>query len=145
MAYEKNESKINTLRHKQILDMKMSFISNEGYPILEASSEEASQSLQDYTEQLMDACNAIYTDYTSEKINLNQLKELISDQLKNENINSGSVMVDSAFVALRDRVTKLEGINSQATNRNSLFANQSKPESDSNNTPEYQNIGMSKN
>lgn len=143
MAYQKNEIKINPLRHKQILDMKMSFISNEGYPILEAS-EEASQSLQDYTEQLMDACNNIYTDYTSEKINLNQLKELISDQLKNENINSGSVMVDSAFVALRDRVSKLEEINSQATNRNSLFANQSKPESDSNNTPEYQNTCMSK-
>lgn len=144
MAYEKNESKINPLRQKQILDMKMSFITNEGYPILEATSEEASQPLQDYTERLMDACNTIYTDYTSEQINLNQLKELISDQLKNENINSGSVMVDAAFVALRDRASKLVEINYQATNRNSLFVNQSKPETNSNNTPENQNIGMNK-
>jgi len=143
--YTRNEITKNPLKHTQIFEMKMSFISTAGYPILEATSEEAPQSLQNFTEQLMDACNTLYTDYTFEKINLNQLKESISQQLKNENINSGSVMVDGAFVALRERVSQLEEVNPQSTNRNSLFVSQSKPVNDSNDTPECQNDGMSNN
>lgn len=142
MAFAKNESNKNILRDKQIFEMKKNFMFTAGYPILEAMSEEASQSLQDYTEQLMDFCNELFMEYTFEKINLTQLKEVFVNQLKNENINSGSVMVDGAFVALRDRVCKLEEINYQSTNRNGLFANQTKPENDPNDVSEYQNKGM---
>lgn len=132
MTYSKSEANKVNQREKQIHEMKKTyFFSVKGSALMEALGEESPQELQNFTETLLDSCDSLYTDYISEHISLTELKRAVGDVLKNENVRSPYVMINVAFVELRDCVFKLEEISPQSTNRNNFFGIQSKTDDDS--------------
>lgn len=132
MAYFKSEENKVNPRKKQIDEMKQSyFFSDDSIPLMQAIDEDAPLELEEFTNKLLDFCDNLYADYISEKINLNELKIAIEDELKDENIRSISVLLNVAFGKLRERVFNLEELNLPSTNRNGMFNINFKPDDDS--------------